>query len=304
MNVAALASRKRVPRPFVETANLPWHDPDFSRRALREQLNQSHDSGARSEPTIKKHVRFIVEQLRLKPGDTVLDLTCGPGLYAKHLSGFGCSVVGIDISPAAIEYAQGLAIPNCEIILGDVRTVDYPAGVDGALLVYGALNTFSPEDAQLVLAKISRALKPSKRLVLELCNTSCFYAHNKSGNTVQGWWCSDQGDLWSDGPYVALKERFYYPDEKIEVTRYYIISEGSQRIKEYTETCVSYDIPSITEKLHKAGLRLEAVYSSMLPEQAAQQTAHDGVFQVIIASKSAVPESASNSEAAVNEATA
>ena len=80
MNVAALASRKRVPRPFVETANLPWHDPDFSRRALREQLNQSHDSGARSEPTIKKHVRFIVEQLRLKPGDTVLDLTCGPGL--------------------------------------------------------------------------------------------------------------------------------------------------------------------------------------------------------------------------------
>lgn len=294
MNVVTLASRKRLPRPFIETDNLPWHDPDFSRRALREQLNQSHDSGTRSEPTIKEHVRFMIEQLQLNPGDTVLDLTCGPGLYAKHLSASGCSVIGIDISPAAIEHARLLAIPRCEFILGDVRTTDYPAGVDGILLIYGALNTFSPADAQVVLEKIAKSLKPSRRLVLELYNTSCLYAHDEPTSMIQGWWCSDQGDLWSDGPYVALKERFYYPTEKIEVTRYFIIPEGSQHIEEYTETCVNYDIPSITKKLHQAGLHIEAVCSSMLPGLANQNVALNGMSQVIIASKPAVSKNAVN----------
>jgi len=285
MNVASLAARKKPPRPFIDTDNLPWHDPDFSRRALREQLNQNHDSGTRSEPVIREHVKFIMEQLKLKPGDTVLDLTCGPGLYAKHLSAQGCSVIGIDISPAAIEYAKQLSIPDCEFILGDVRTVDYPPNVDGVLLIYGAFNTFSPDDGQLVLKKISKSLKPSKRLVLELCNTSCEFARDDSTSMVQGWWCSDQGDLWSDRPYVALKERFHYPHERMEVIRYFIIPEGLNRIEEYTETRVIYDIPSITKKLNQAGLRVEAVYSSMLPNQGSGRAISEGMFQVIIASK-------------------
>jgi SAM-dependent methyltransferase len=291
MDVALIASRKRLPRPFVETSNLPWHDPSFSRRALREQLNQDHDSGTRSESIVRTQVEFIVEQLQLSPGDTVLDLTCGPGLYAKHISAYGCSVVGIDISPAAIEYARQLSLPRSKFIHGDVRSVDYPSNLDGVILIYGALNTFSPHDAELVLRKIARSLKPSRRLILELCNTSCLYARDTSALFVQGWWCSDRGDLWSDGPYVALKERLYYPNERVEVTRYFIISENSHKVEEYTETCISYDLQTITEMLNRAGLVVESVHRSLSNHPAPSNhpanppETSEEMFLVIVASK-------------------
>lgn len=285
MDVAAITLRNRLPRPFIETDNLPWHEPAFSKRALREQLDQDHDSGTRSESTVEKQIPFIAQQLRLSPGETVLDLACGPGVYAKHLSSSGYSLVGIDLSPAAIEYARALSIPNCEFILGDVRSVHYPESVDGAMLIYGILNTFSPADAQLVLEKISRSLKPSGRLIMELCNRSLLYSGETASASVQGWWCSDRGDLWSDGPYVALKERFYYPRERVEVTRYFIIPQDSAEIEEYTETCVNYDLTDITEKLHRAGLQMVEIHPSLTPSSDKSPDCPTSMFAVIVAEK-------------------
>ena len=284
MDIAAVTLRNRMPRPFIETENLPWHQPDFSKRALREQLDQGHDSGTRSESTVARQMPFIVQQLRLSPGDTVLDLACGPGLYAKHLSASGCSVIGIDISPAAVEYARAMRIPNCEFILGDVRSADYPKNVDGALMIYGVFNTFSPSDAQLVLERISRSLQPSGRLILELCDRSLFYSGDSSPS-IQGWWCSDRGDLWSDGPYIALKERLYYPDERVEVTRYFIIPQGSSEIVEYTETCVSYDMADIAKMLRSAGLREVAVHPDLTPSPGDSADCATGMFTVMVAEK-------------------
>lgn len=285
MDIAAVTLRNRMPRPFIETENLPWHQPDFSKRALREQLDQDHDSGTRSESVVARQIPFIVQQLKLSPGDTVLDLACGPGLYAKHLSACGYSVVGIDISPAAIEYAREMRIPNCEFVLGDVRSADYPENVDGAMLIYGVFNTFSPSDAQLVLEKISGSLRPSGRLILELCDRSLFYPGGSTASKIQGWWCSDRGDLWSDGPYIALKERLYYPGQRVEVTRYFIIPQGSSEIVEYTETCVSYDVTDITRMLRRAGLRNVAVHSSLTPDPDGSADCAAGMFTVVAAER-------------------
>jgi len=286
MDIAPVTLRNRMPRPFIETDNLPWHQPDFSRRALREQLDQDHDSGTRSESTIARQIPFIVQQLRLSPGDTVLDLACGPGLYAKHLSASGYSVIGIDISPAAIEYARAMCIPNCEFVLGDVRSADYPGNIAGAMLIYGVFNTFSPVDAQLVLRKISKSLRPEGRLILELCDRSLFYCGESTVSGIQGWWCSDRGDLWSDGPYIALKERLYYPGERVEVTRYFIIPQGSSEIVEYTETCVSYDVSDITKMLRRAGLRRVAIHPDLAPCPADSADCAARMFTVVVAEKS------------------
>lgn len=285
MDVAPVTLRNRMPRPFIETDNLPWHQPDFSRRALREQLDQDHDSGTRSEPTIATQVPFIAEQLRLSHGDTVLDLACGPGLYAKHLSASGYAVVGIDISPAAIEYAGAMCIPNCEFVLGDVRSADYPENIDGAMLIYGVFNTFSPGDARLVLKKISRCLRPGGRLILELCDRSLFHSGESAASSIQGWWCSDRGDLWSEGPYIALKERLYYPGERVEVTRYFIIPQGSSEIVEYTETCISYDANDITKMLRRAGLRSVAILPDLTPGSWESADCAAKMFTVVVAEK-------------------
>lgn len=77
-------------------------DPDFSERMLREHLDESH--GAASER--QQQIDWLWARLNLRTGSKVLDVTCGPGLYAVELAVRGCSVTGVDFSPAGIAYAQ------------------------------------------------------------------------------------------------------------------------------------------------------------------------------------------------------
>jgi SAM-dependent methyltransferase len=52
-------------------------------------------------------VRPAVEGLLApRPGETVLDLACGNGLYARHLADLGCDVVACDFSQAFIALAR------------------------------------------------------------------------------------------------------------------------------------------------------------------------------------------------------
>ena len=52
-------------------------------------------------------LNFALEQLQLGPGKTLLDLGCGAGVIAEHISDVTeCSVVGIDYSSSAIAAAN------------------------------------------------------------------------------------------------------------------------------------------------------------------------------------------------------
>ncbi|MFV0316880.1 MAG: class I SAM-dependent methyltransferase [Microthrixaceae bacterium] len=51
-------------------------------------------------------VGFLVQELELSPGSTVLDVGCGPGRHALALAARGIRVVGVDISTRFIEVAR------------------------------------------------------------------------------------------------------------------------------------------------------------------------------------------------------
>ena len=117
MNLSHLHTRQTPP--------IPWNDPGFSRRMLREHLDQSHDMASRTSPVIDQHVDWIADVASLREGSRVLDIACGPGLYTSRLAKRGCECVGIDFAPASIEYARQCAKEDgLEITykLGDVRT--------------------------------------------------------------------------------------------------------------------------------------------------------------------------------------
>ena len=80
MNLPDLVRRTTVPVPWDEGDNIPWHDPDFSRRMLREHLSQAHDAASRRTETIDQHVAWIHQTLLRDRPTRILDLGCGPGL--------------------------------------------------------------------------------------------------------------------------------------------------------------------------------------------------------------------------------
>jgi len=80
-----IVNRAPNPAPWSEGENIPWDDPDFSERMLAEHLSQEHDLASRRSPTIDEHVGWIFSTvLEGRPG-RLLDLGCGPGLYARRL---------------------------------------------------------------------------------------------------------------------------------------------------------------------------------------------------------------------------
>ena len=70
----ALAALKRIydrpqpPVPWRHGGNLPWDDPAFSERMLKEHLDQSHGAASRRLPEIRGQVQVMCDWLGLAPG--------------------------------------------------------------------------------------------------------------------------------------------------------------------------------------------------------------------------------------------
>ena len=61
---------------------------------LREHLDESHGAASRVTVERERQLAWLNEKLGLQAGSSVLDVTCGPGLYAVALAEQGCRVTG------------------------------------------------------------------------------------------------------------------------------------------------------------------------------------------------------------------
>jgi SAM-dependent methyltransferase len=253
-DTVAVSIRRVVDRaPLAEAApaKLPWDDPAFGERMLREHLDQGHDRASRREPIVDAHVDWIVDELLGgRPGD-VLDLGCGPGLYTERLAGRGCTCLGVDVSPASIGYARRVAADRdlaCAYVLGDVRTADLGSGHDLALCVFGELNTFSRPDAVDLLGRVARSLRPGGTVLLEV------HTHEsvvEEGSEPAGWYTS-HGGLFSDGPHLVLHEQAWEATAGTSRRRYFVL-DAAGALEEYAESLIAYTDDEYRALLLEAG---------------------------------------------------
>jgi len=52
--------RNLDPAPWSEGDNIPWNEPGFSQRMLKEHLSQAHDLANHRFETIDRHVAWII----------------------------------------------------------------------------------------------------------------------------------------------------------------------------------------------------------------------------------------------------
>lgn len=245
----AIYHRPQPPVPWRDGGNLPWDDPAFSERMLAQHLDQSHGAASRPLKEIRAQVEMMMAWLALQPGDQLLDVTCGPGLYAVEFARRGITVTGIDFGPASIRYARQLcATLPCRFVQGDVREMDF-AGHDfaAAIYLYGQFTVLRPEEALDVLRRIRAALKPSGRLLLEVLDDDKFDKQNST------WWYTDQGGLWGDFPYLHLGERAWDEMQRAAIERFYIINLETGEMQSYSLCDQAYTVAMMDGLLHQAG---------------------------------------------------
>jgi SAM-dependent methyltransferase len=245
--------RRERPEAWADGGNLPWNEPEFSARMLREHLDESHGAASRTARERALQIDWLWAKLGLASGMNVLDITCGPGLYAVELARRGCTVTGIDFSPASIAYARALAereqvADRSAWIEQDVRAAEFGRGAyDAALFLYGQLGVFRQAEAQALLVKCAQALKPGGRLAVELLDQERI---DKKENT---WWYTDDRGLWGDAPYLHLGERFWDAEAQLSIERFTILHLKTGKLDEVILCDQSYAIPTMTAMLEQAG---------------------------------------------------
>ncbi len=277
MNLYDIFQRDLEPEPWAEGEKIPWHDPDFSRRMLREHLSQKHDAASRRTPTIKKQVDWIHKHVLDEKPARILDLGCGPGFYTSRLAALGHACRGIDFSPASIEYAVKHAPENCAYTLGDIRTTDFGSGYELVMLIFGEFNVFKPDDAKLILQKAQAALNPGGQLLLEV---STFDAVYERGNQPATWY-SAEDELFADEPHLCLMESFWDEEQSVSIERYYIVDSASGNVKRYAASQQAYLEAQFHEVLLSAGFASVDMYPSLIGKEHPSQ---DEMF-VIVARK-------------------
>lgn len=110
---------------------------------------------------------------KLRPGQRVLDVGCGPGYAAcelAHLVGHAGTVVGVDESTGFVAHANQLAaargLPQLTAQVGDVQALGDAVATDSVDLAYARWVLCFVADPDAVLAGIAAVLRPGAHLVV------------------------------------------------------------------------------------------------------------------------------------------
>ena len=244
--------RRGSPAPWVEGGKIPWDEPGFSTRMLREHLSQEHDAASRRATLVDAHVAWLFDYALGGVPGKVVDLGCGPGLYTSRLARRGCHCLGIDFSPASIEYARAEAeregLP-CEYRLRDLRDGDFGAGHALVLLCNGEFNVFRREQARALLGAAHASLAPGGRLVLELHDEP---AVERQGRRAPTWYSAASG-LFSERSHLCLRESAWCAEERAAVNRYYIVDCATGEVERHADTMLAWSDAELRNALGAVG---------------------------------------------------
>jgi len=248
------------PEPFAPGNALFWNDPYISKQMLKYHLSEDTDAASRKGAMIQKIVDWVVDYLQLKSGDRLLDLGCGPGLYAAQFAKKGLQVTGIDFSSNSIEYAKKHAQEHqldLDYQVQNYLTLNLSKKYDVVCLIYGDFCTFSLEQRKLILENVQNVLKPGGYFVFDVTTRE----HRKQYGNKNNWYAAKDG-FWKAGVHLVLEEGFDYPEHLIYLDQYVVIDE-EHNLHIYRNWFQDYDPQLITTELTQNGFLLNGYWNDL-----------------------------------------
>ncbi|MEM1132824.1 MAG: methyltransferase domain-containing protein [Pseudomonadota bacterium] len=247
------------PQPFeVYTANALWTDTYRAQQMLALHLNESVDMSSRNAAFIDASTAWMIEQFDLKPGKSVCDFGCGPGLYASRLAQSGAAVTGIDFSENSIRYAREQAEKaQQQITYNHANYLEYEPQEQFDLITmimcdYCALG---PEQRRKLLGIFRKCLKDDGALLLDVYSMTAFAEREDASfyekNQLNHFWCAED--------YYCFVNSFTYKDEAVVLDKYSIFPESGG--EETVYNWLQYFSPErLTEELQTNGFSVQQIY--------------------------------------------
>ena len=236
-----------------------WDDPHISASMLATHLDDASEGASRSTAVIGKTVDHWIATGLLHPGMRVLDLGCGPGLYAIRLARAGIRVTGLDLSRRSIAYAREQAAAEgleIEYRQTDFLQLDETAAYDAAIQVYGELNTFSDPTRDRLLGRIRQALKPGGVFLSDLTTRE----HRRRVGARNGWHAGE-GGFWRPCRHLVLTQGYDYPDESVWLDQFAVIDD--QGVKIYRNWFHDYTVGTAKAFLERSGFHVAHLWNDL-----------------------------------------
>lgn len=255
------------------TGNI-WTEAYLADQMLQNHLNLDSDASSRRKEMMDRTIDFI--NTHIKKGSTILDLGCGPGLYAERLCMGGHKVTGIDFSKNSINYARESAQRrglDIEYVYNNIFNVEYKEEFDLVIQIYGELNTFSDEERSKLFVIIQRALKPGGLFIFDVTTP----AHRSRKRFNKDWYISN-GGFWRGSSHIVLEEIFDYEND-IWLEQYTVIDENE--VKAYRNWFHDYTKEAIEEIILEEGFSQVQVIENLYEEEKEEE----GEWLTVIAQK-------------------
>ena len=260
MIIKQLLQLQEKPALFSPGEEHFWTDPHIASQMLAAHLNPNLDAASRCPETIQKSTDWIVQHLDLQAGAKVLDLGCGPGLYASRLARHGLQVTGLDFSQNSLNYAQKFAHENelkityrCQNYLELTDQALY----DTVLLIFGDYCPLSPDNRSRLLANVSRALKPGARFILDVSTP-----HLRQRVGLKNSWYAAENGFWKPGPHLVLEQGFAYSEQEIHLDQYTVI-ESDGKISVFRNWFQDFTSETIRAELEYNGFLVESLWGDL-----------------------------------------
>jgi SAM-dependent methyltransferase len=204
--------KKYITKPelYAPSTNKFWDDDHISKGLLDAHLNPNWDAATRKPEFLDKSVNWISKIAPSSQYRFLLDLGCGPGLYAERFNNARYSVTGVDFSKRSISYAKEQASLNKSNIVYHYQnylTIDYVEQFDVITLIYCDYAALSIGDRLILLRKVHQALKPKGKFIFDVFTPLMRKAESSSRPYYE------ESGFWSEKPHICFESVYQYDDE-------------------------------------------------------------------------------------------
>ena len=248
-----------LPRLYKETEIAFWDDDYISKQMLKAHLDPDFDGASRKLSFIEKSVSWIKKILPSKSYPFLLDVGCGPGLYAERFAKSGYIVTGVDFSRRSVHYAEDSAKKagqDIQYIYQDYLALHINKQFDLATMIYCDYGALSTENRRIVLQNIYKHLKPGGKLLLDVFSLVKYETFQEQ----QTWKLHKSGGFWREREYVELNKFCKYSDN-VTLEQYIIVSD--QDIASYYIWNTYFTKETLAKEVTESGFNICGIYSDV-----------------------------------------
>lgn len=259
MNNKIINYIKKKPKAYEPSSSAFWDDENISKYMLEAHLDKDFEGASRNHKFIEKSVEWISGYCDAKEGKKLLDLGCGPGIYAELFAKQGFSVTGIDFSKRSIEYAKAQTSEshgNIQYHYQNYLDIDFKNQFDIITLIYCDFGVLSSTDRAILLKKIWRALKEDGILILDGFSTK-FGNDFEEKELIQ----YEESGFWSAQPYACIQRNYFYEDTANTLEQYIIITENDCEC--YNLWNQMYSKEKLVSEINEAGFKKTQLFDDV-----------------------------------------